>query len=257
MFHLIVEIMKIHCSFNRKHMSHFIAKTSRGFTLVELLIVIAILGILSTAVLSAINPVEQINRGRDTGTQSDAEQLLGAVQRFNANQGYFPWQTGATDATVCTGVGSGTSCTDLTRVGQNATPANTTTGGWTVDNAAYSAGAAVGAAGSNVLALLGSGAGGQLEVQNAFISRITATGYNFLYVYNRGQQGDSTYICFKPQSNSFKTQATKRWNGGTACAGVACTCTVGTGVPTDLGPVSAKICDNTTSTNTGTMYCLP
>src|SRR3989344_616073 len=124
MFHLIVEIMKIHCSFNRKHMSHFIAKTSRGFTLVELLIVIAILGILSTAVLSAINPVEQINRGRDTGTQSDAEQLLSAIQRFNANSGYFPWQEGASDGLLGTGsTCAAPNCNDFTGVRNDADPA--------------------------------------------------------------------------------------------------------------------------------------
>ncbi|EKD87098.1 MAG: hypothetical protein ACD_37C00044G0003, partial [uncultured bacterium] len=41
-----------------------------GFTLIELLIVITILGILATAVLAAINPLEQISRGRDTGSKS-------------------------------------------------------------------------------------------------------------------------------------------------------------------------------------------
>ena len=49
-------------------------KLQLGFTMIELLIVITILGILAVAVLSAINPIEQINRGRDTGRQSDAEQ---------------------------------------------------------------------------------------------------------------------------------------------------------------------------------------
>ena len=64
-----------------------------GFTMIELLVVIAILGILAVAVLSAINPIEQINRGRDTGSRSDAEQLLSAIDRYNAFNGYFPWVT--------------------------------------------------------------------------------------------------------------------------------------------------------------------
>ncbi len=240
-----------------------IFNSQSGFTLVELLIVIAILGILSTAVLSAINPVEQINRGRDTGTNSDAEQLLSAAQRFNANQGYFPWQTGASDSTVCTGVGSGTSCTGLTRVfgttagsgstGQSpaAYPQTPPSGGWTVDNAAFASGVAAGVAGSNVLAVLGSGAGGQQELLTAYLNRITATGYNYLYVYNGGSQGNSTYACFKPQSNSFKAVALKRWNNGVACTGVACTCA---GVPADL--LSGSVCD-TTANNPNTLYCLP
>ncbi|NIT03538.1 prepilin-type N-terminal cleavage/methylation domain-containing protein, partial [Candidatus Saccharibacteria bacterium] len=53
----------------------------RGFTMIELLIVIAVIGILAIAVLAAINPIEQINRGRDTGSRSDAEQLIGAIDR--------------------------------------------------------------------------------------------------------------------------------------------------------------------------------
>src|SRR3989304_3138472 len=68
-----------------------------GFTMIELLIVIAILGILAIAVLAAINPIEQINRGRDTGSRSDAEQLISAIDRFYAFNGYYPWQTGAAD----------------------------------------------------------------------------------------------------------------------------------------------------------------
>ena len=68
-------------------------KSQMAFTMIELLIVIAILGILAVAVLAAINPVEQINRGRDTGSRSDAEQLLSAIDRFYAYKGYYPWVT--------------------------------------------------------------------------------------------------------------------------------------------------------------------
>src|SRR3990167_838952 len=67
----------------------------RGFTLIELLIVIAVLGILAVAVLAAINPIEQINRSRDTGSRSDAEQLISAIDRYYATNGYYPWMTGA------------------------------------------------------------------------------------------------------------------------------------------------------------------
>ncbi|MBU4016638.1 prepilin-type N-terminal cleavage/methylation domain-containing protein, partial [Patescibacteria group bacterium] len=42
----------------------------KGFTLIELLIVIAVLGILATGVLIALDPIEQINRGRDSGRVS-------------------------------------------------------------------------------------------------------------------------------------------------------------------------------------------
>ena len=65
----------------------------KGFTLVELLIVIALIGVLAVAVLAAINPLEQLNRARDTGMESDASQLLAAIDRYYATQEKFPWQT--------------------------------------------------------------------------------------------------------------------------------------------------------------------
>lgn len=67
------------------------ARFSLGFTLVELLIVIALIGVLAVAVLAAINPLEQLNRARDTGMESDASQLLAAVDRYYATQEKFPW----------------------------------------------------------------------------------------------------------------------------------------------------------------------
>ena len=54
----------------------FVPKSNLGFTMIELLVVISVIGILATAVLSSINPIEQINKGRDTRTRSDAAQLI-------------------------------------------------------------------------------------------------------------------------------------------------------------------------------------
>ena len=65
----------------------------KGFTLVELLIVIALLGVLAAAVLAAINPLEQANRARDTRMRSDASQLLAATDRYFVTQSEFPWVT--------------------------------------------------------------------------------------------------------------------------------------------------------------------
>jgi len=62
-----------------------------GFTMVELMIVIAIIGIISVAVLSAINPLEQINKGKDTRYRSDASELLSALERYYANEEEYPW----------------------------------------------------------------------------------------------------------------------------------------------------------------------
>ncbi|MFC1727234.1 type II secretion system protein [Patescibacteria group bacterium] len=54
----------------------------KGFTLIEMLIVIAVIGILAIAVLSAINPVEQTRKARDARRRSNAAELLNAIERY-------------------------------------------------------------------------------------------------------------------------------------------------------------------------------
>ncbi len=63
----------------------------KGFTLVELLIVIALLGVIAMIVIAAINPIEQANRARDTRIKSDASQLISAIDRYFAASEQFPW----------------------------------------------------------------------------------------------------------------------------------------------------------------------
>lgn len=66
-------------------------KRYSGFTLIELLIVIALIGILAVALLSAINPLEQLRKGRDSARKADSAELLNAIERFNASYQCYPW----------------------------------------------------------------------------------------------------------------------------------------------------------------------
>jgi prepilin-type N-terminal cleavage/methylation domain-containing protein len=72
---------------------NFKNKLTSGFTLVELLIVIALLGAIALIVIAAINPIEQANRARDTRFRSDGGQLISATDRYFAARSEFPWMT--------------------------------------------------------------------------------------------------------------------------------------------------------------------
>jgi len=71
----------------------FMKIAQSGFTLVELLIVIALIGILSVAVLATINPIEQTNKARDAKYRNDAAEVLSAYERYYASQNAYPWNT--------------------------------------------------------------------------------------------------------------------------------------------------------------------
>jgi prepilin-type N-terminal cleavage/methylation domain-containing protein len=69
----------------------------KGFTLIELLIVIAVLGVLAAVVLVAIDPAQQLARGRDSGRKTSIGQLGRSLQAYyTSNQGYptaIQWTT--------------------------------------------------------------------------------------------------------------------------------------------------------------------
>jgi len=201
---------------------------NKGFTLIELLIVITLLGILAVAVLSAINPLEQINRSRDTSSQSDAEQMINALDRYYASKGYHAWQSGATDST---------DFDTLVRITAEE-PAVT-------DHADCS-----------LVEILSSGdidtdpdCVGSEELKPSYIQRITETDSdgnpknNPLHIYYDSEvAGASVYVCFAPASGDFKKKATDR------CAGET--------FPVDLE--HDLICGVTLPNGTtGDFYCLP
>ncbi len=65
-------------------------KKSKGFTLIEILIVIGIIAILAAIVIIAINPAKQFAQARNTQRQSNVDTILNAIgQRIADNKGVF------------------------------------------------------------------------------------------------------------------------------------------------------------------------
>ncbi|MEX2006581.1 MAG: type II secretion system protein [Candidatus Saccharimonadales bacterium] len=60
----------------------------RGFTIVELLIVIVVIGILAALVIVTYNGVQQ--KARDSERKTDINALNGLIQTYNAEKAYFP-----------------------------------------------------------------------------------------------------------------------------------------------------------------------
>ena len=72
--------------FNTKSSTPQKAFTQKAFTLLELLVVIAVLGILAVAIITALNPVKKINQTKDSNVKSDMNQIANALQAYIANQ---------------------------------------------------------------------------------------------------------------------------------------------------------------------------
>src|SRR3990172_6284702 len=85
---------------------------NKGFTLIELIIVIGILAILLAIVLIAINPSRQFKQANDTRRRSDVVALLDAIHQYAAdNQGDVPagitttlQNISSTRANICTSI---------------------------------------------------------------------------------------------------------------------------------------------------------
>lgn len=59
----------------------------KGFTLIEILIVIAIIGVLATSLILAVNPGRQLAKARDAERQTDLDAVLMAVLQYTSEHG--------------------------------------------------------------------------------------------------------------------------------------------------------------------------
>lgn len=98
-------------------MNHTASSTSskRGFTLIEILIVIGMIALLAAVVIVAINPGRQFAQARDAQRMSNVNTILNGVYQFAVdNKGTLPVSITTTATEICkTAAPSCTSLIDL------------------------------------------------------------------------------------------------------------------------------------------------
>ncbi len=68
-------------------------KRKQAFTLIELLIVIALLTSLAGAVLVAVNPAKRLKQARDSQRKTDINSIANALVAYQTITGYYPGET--------------------------------------------------------------------------------------------------------------------------------------------------------------------
>jgi type IV pilus assembly protein PilA len=86
----------------------------RGFTLIEVLLVVGIIAILAAIVIVAINPGRQIGGSRNSQRKADVHTILNAVYQYYVDNGSLPSAISSAETEICkTNASSCSSLIDL------------------------------------------------------------------------------------------------------------------------------------------------
>ena len=176
----------------------------KGFTLVELLIVIALIAILSVAVLATINPIEQSNKAKDSTVQNDAAEVMNAYERFYANSQSYPWM-------VYGAVGAKPSVEDSFILRSDTVGFGICDAGsadLTVEPDSTSAACDTNSTDPGLLI-------SKDELKLAFVGKdefrtVSTNDENGLYLYKAAGSGGSIYVCYVPKAKSNRDAATNQ-----------------------------------------------
>ena len=183
-----------------------IKKFQAGFTLVELLIVIALIAILSVAVLATINPIEQANKARDSRVQNDAAEVMNSYERYYASLQYYPWEyfQGGTPIDSGDAVGLRSDTYGFGICSGAANVAGLLAADATAQAAACSAADAVPNQLISTSELKSSFAG-----KDEFDPVLTDTTLNQALWTLKAEDDNSIYVCYIPKANANRADVTK------------------------------------------------
>lgn len=84
------QISTIKCIGNWKFDIGYLKFPQTGFTLIEIVLVIALIGITGTLLISLVNPVQQFKKSNDAKRKADLKQLQAVFELYRADEGEYP-----------------------------------------------------------------------------------------------------------------------------------------------------------------------